>query len=102
LRWPLESILNRFGFGTMWWGRVVALMSVRGGLRRLRYAAVSINLFGLILSVGTWGVEVWHRGQPLPVLLHINSTWTLGVFCWLLGLLMFIVVWIVEDCASKK
>jgi hypothetical protein len=82
-------------------GRGGALMS-RCGFRRLRYAAASINLLGLILSLGTWGVEVWLRAHPLPVLLPINLTWTLGVFCWLLGLLMFIVVWIAEGFASKK
>lgn len=77
-------------------------MPGRGGFRRLRYTAVSINLFGLILSLGTWSIEVWHRGHPLRVLWSINSTWKLGVFCWILGLLMFVNLWIVEDFASKK
>ena len=88
-------------FGSMV-GRGGALMAVRCGFRRLRFAAASINLLGLILSLGTWGVEVWLRAHPLPVLFPINLTRTLGVFCWLLGLLMFIVVWIAEGIASKK
>jgi hypothetical protein len=34
-------------------------MPVKDGLRRLRYAAVSISLFGLLLTVGTWAFQVW-------------------------------------------
>jgi hypothetical protein len=32
----------------------------------------------------------------------IEFTWILGVFCWLLGLIMFIAAWIVEGSAIQR
>jgi hypothetical protein len=61
--------------------------------RRLRFAGASINLFGLILSVGTWAYRVWLRSQfPLPAQ-YTDFAWTLGGFCWVVGLLLFLGGW---------
>jgi predicted PurR-regulated permease PerM len=72
----------------------------QSSFRRLWYAAASINLFGLVLSAGTWAFKVWLRthtpSRPYP----ISFTWTLGVFCWVLGLLLFIAAWIAEGLAD--
>jgi predicted PurR-regulated permease PerM len=65
--------------------------------KRLRFAAVSINLFGLVLSVGTWIFRIWLRTRAMSCPHPIGFTWTLGVFCWLLGLIMFIAAWIAES-----
>ena len=64
--------------------------------KRFRYVAGSINFFGLMLSVETWACHVWaprtHGVQPIA-----QFSWTLGLFCWVLGLLLFIAAWIAED-----
>jgi hypothetical protein len=71
------------------------------GFKRFRYAAGSMNLFGLVLSVGTWAFKVWVRthtpSHPYP----ISFIWTLGVFCWVMGLLLFITSWIGEGFAGE-
>ena len=64
--------------------------------RRLRYAAASINLFGLVLSLGSWIFKVWLRTHAAWRLNPIGFTWTLGVFCWILGLILFVAAWIAE------
>jgi hypothetical protein len=74
-------------------------MAVKDSLRSLRYAAVSISLFGLLLAVGTWSFQVWLGARP-PTRLYLIS-FTLGAVCWLFGLIMFIITWILEDCADK-
>jgi hypothetical protein len=67
--------------------------------KRFRYAAASINLFGLMLSVATWAFKVFaphtHGVQPLAQFIR-----TLGVFFWILGLLLFIAAWIAEGFAG--
>ena len=69
---------------------------VQNGLKRLRYAAGSINLFGLILSAGTWAFDVWfHKHTPSGR--YLAFSWTLGVFCWILGLFLFIAAWVAES-----
>jgi hypothetical protein len=73
----------------------------RNGFKRLRYAAVSINLFGLILSFGTWTFEMWLRTHPLSHPYAVDFIRTIGVFCWVLGLLVFIALWIVEGFGVK-
>ena len=74
----------------------------QNSFRRLRYAAVCINLFGLVLSAGTWTVRIWLRTHAISRPHPIELTWTLGVFCWLLGLIMFIAVWIVERSVVQR
>jgi hypothetical protein len=74
-------------------------MAARNGLRRLRYAAVSINIFGLLLTVGTWAYQVWLRTPP-PTRAYPTS-FTLGAVCWLFGLIMFIITWIVEGSERR-
>jgi hypothetical protein len=70
-------------------------------LKRFRYAAGSINLFGLILSVETWAFNV--LAQPTyGVKPMAQFIWTLGVFCWILGLLLFIAAWIAEGFAGDS
>jgi hypothetical protein len=75
---------------------------VQNSFKRFWYAAGSINLFVLILSVGTWAFKVWLRthmpSRPYP----ISFIWTLGVFCWFLGLLLFIAAWIAEGFAGDR
>jgi hypothetical protein len=68
----------------------------------LRYTAVSIHLLGLILSVGTWAFDVRIRANT-PARLHpVDMTvWTVGVYCWLLGLILFVTTLIVEYLISK-
>jgi hypothetical protein len=71
----------------------VIQMAARNDLPRFRYAAASINIFGLLLSVATWAFRAWH----LP--LHPDLTdfgWTLGAVCWLFGLIVLIITWIVD------
>jgi hypothetical protein len=74
----------------------------QNSFKRFRYAAGSMNLFGLILSVGTYAFKVWVRthtpSHPYP----ISFIWTLGVFCWVLGLLLFIAPWIAERFAVDR
>ena len=104
VRYPSDRFSNGFDRDHLV-GRVVTLMAVRCGFRRLRYAAVSISLFGLFLSLGTWGFEAWRRSHPIPALLPLGSIdfiWTLGVFCWLLGLLMFIIAWVAPRATTKR
>jgi hypothetical protein len=57
----------------------------RSSFRRLRYAGAPIGLFGLILSVGTWAFRVWLRTHTASRPHMISFTWTLGIFCWVLG-----------------
>jgi hypothetical protein len=73
----------------------------RNGLKKLRYAAVSVNLLGLILSVGTWAFNIWARTHSPSRLYRVDLIWTAGVFWWVLGLIMFIAVWIVEGFADN-
>jgi hypothetical protein len=74
-------------------------MATRDDLRRFRYAAASINIFGLLLSVGSWAFQVWYP----PTRPNLTSfTWTLGAVCWLFGLILFIITWIVEGSARKE
>jgi hypothetical protein len=74
----------------------------QNNFRRFRYTAGSINLFGLMLSVGTWAFKVWLRTHTLSGPYWINFIWTLGVFCWVLGLLLFSAAWIAEGFASDR
>jgi predicted PurR-regulated permease PerM len=74
---------------------------VQNGLKRLRYAAGSINLFGLMLSAGTWAFDVWfHKHTPSGR--YLAFSWTLGVFCWILGLFLFIAAWVAESCSGSR
>jgi hypothetical protein len=74
----------------------------QNSFKKFRYAAGSMNLFGLILSVGTWTFKVWVRthtpSHPYP----IGFIWTLGVSCWVLGLLLFIASWIADGFAGDR
>ena len=72
----------------------------QNSFKRFRYAAGSMNLFGLTLSVGTWAFKVWVHtpSHPYP----ISFIWTLGVSCWVLGLLLFIASWIAEGFAGDR
>jgi hypothetical protein len=70
--------------------------------KRFRYAAGSMNLFGLILSVGTWAFKVWVRTHTPSHAYRISFIWTVGVFCWVLGLLLFIASWIAEGFAGDR
>jgi hypothetical protein len=73
----------------------------QNSFKRFRYAAGSINLFGLMLCVGKWAFNVLaphtHGVRPLA-----QFIWTLGVFCWILGLLLFIAAWIAEGLAGDR
>ena len=40
--------------------------------------------------------RIWLRTHAISRPHPTGFTWTLGVFCWLLGLIMFIAAWIVE------
>jgi hypothetical protein len=64
--------------------------------RRLRYAGFSINLFGMLLSIGTWAYRMWLRTHTVTQPYHTDLAWTLGGFCWLLGLLLFVRGWVGE------
>ncbi len=70
--------------------------------RRFRCAAASINLFGLTLSVGSWLFGVWPGTHAPSNPNLISFTRTLGVFCWILGLLLFIASWIAEKAAGGQ
>lgn len=74
-------------------------MAVKDGLRRLRYAAIFISLFGLLLTVGTWAFQVRLRAHSLTR--PYPTSFTLGAVCWLFGLIMFIITWIVEDSTGR-
>jgi hypothetical protein len=73
----------------------------QSSLKRIQYAAGSINLFGLMLSAGTWAFNAWLRTHT-PSGTHFSFIWTLGVFCWILGLLLFIAAWIAEGFAGGR
>jgi hypothetical protein len=73
----------------------------QNSLKRFRYAAGSINLFGLMLSAGTWAFNVWLRTHT-PSGSYLSFIWTIGVFCWVLGLLLFIASWIAERFAVDR
>jgi hypothetical protein len=69
--------------------------------KRLRYAAGFINLFGLMLSAGTWAFNVWfHKHTPSGR--YLTFIWTLGAFCWILGLSLFIATWVAEGFAGGR
>ena len=70
--------------------------------RRLRYVAASINLFGLILSAGTWAFQVGHPQPTLSTAHLIRFAWTVGVFCWLLGPFLFIATWIANSFTNHN
>jgi hypothetical protein len=70
-------------------------------LRRFRFAAGSLNLFGLVLSAGTWASNIWPRTHPLSGT-YLAFVWTFGVFCWVLGLLLFITAWAAEGFAGGR
>ena len=53
----------------------------QNSLKRFRYAAGSINLFGLMLSAGAWAFSVLHRTHALPGT-YLGFMWTFGVFCY--------------------
>ena len=72
----------------------------RNSIKRFRYAAGYINLFGLMLSIGTWASDVWFR-IPLRSDTYLAFIWALGVFCWILGLVLFITAWVAERNASN-
>ena len=74
----------------------------QNSFKRLRYAAVCINLIGLVLSAWTWTYRIYSHTRTMSRPHPIQFTWTLGVFCWLVGLIMFIAVWIVERSAIEK
>jgi hypothetical protein len=73
----------------------------QSSLKRFQYAAGSINLFGLMLSAGTWALNAWLRTHA-PSGPYLSFIWTLGVFCWILGLLLFIAAWIAEGFAGGR
>jgi hypothetical protein len=73
----------------------------QNSFKRFRYAAGSMNLFGLILSAGTWACNARLRTHT-PSGPHFSFIWTLGVFCWILGLLLFIAAWIAEGFAGGR
>jgi hypothetical protein len=73
----------------------------QNGFKKLRYAAVSVNLLGSILSLVTWAFSIWVRTHLPSPLYRVDLIWTAGVFCWVLGLIMFIAVWIVEGFADN-
>jgi hypothetical protein len=73
----------------------------QSSLKRFQYAAGSINLFGLMLSAGTWAFNAW-RHTRTPSGPYFSFIWTLGVFCWILGLLLFIAAWIAEGFAGGR
>jgi hypothetical protein len=77
----------------------VIQMAERDDLRRFRYAAASTNIFGLLLSVGTWAFRVWYPPTHLSL---TNFTRTLGAACWLFGLTVLIISWIVEGSAGEE
>jgi hypothetical protein len=66
----------------------------QNSLKRIQYAAGFINLLGLMLSAGAWAFDVWLRTNISGS--YLRSIWTLGVFCWILGLLLFIAAWVTE------
>jgi hypothetical protein len=70
-------------------------------LKRVRYAAASVNLFGLMLSAGTWALNLWLRTHRFPGP-YLAFIWTVGVFCWILGLLLFIAAWVAEGFAGGR
>jgi hypothetical protein len=71
----------------------------QNSIKRLRHAAGYINLFGLMLSLGTWASDVWFR-TLLVSGTYLAFIWTLGVFCWILGLVLFITAWVAEGKGS--
>ena len=74
----------------------------QNGLRRFRYVAGSINLFGLTLSVGVWAFKVWFPTRTPAGPYWISFISTLGAFCWILGLLLFGAAWIAEGFAGDR
>jgi hypothetical protein len=52
-----------------------------------------------MLSLGTWGSDVWFRTLLLSGT-YLAFIWTLGVFCWILGLVLFITAWVAEGKGS--
>jgi hypothetical protein len=64
--------------------------------RRLRYSGASINLLGLLLSVGAWAYKVWLFSRFPQQLSYANATWVVGGFCWFLGLGLFLGGWLFE------
>jgi hypothetical protein len=88
-------------FAVRFSSRTAKRIMPKNSLKRLRYAAGSINLFGLTLSAGTWVFNVWLRTHT-PSGQYLGFIWTLGVFCWIVGLLLFIAAWIKEGFASRR
>jgi hypothetical protein len=73
----------------------------RNSLKQFRYAAGSVNLFGLMLSAGTWACNICLCTHPLSGTYRAFIR-TLGVFCWTLGLLLFIIAWVAEGFACGR
>lgn len=74
----------------------------QNSFKKLRYTAASINLFGLTLSVGTWGYRVWLRTHTPAHQYPTGFTWPFGIFCWVFGLTMFVTIHIVEGFARNR